>query len=228
MSVTRVSESTLPTRRGTFRVVAYRDSSGSEHLALVAGANGASDGEATPLRFDTTEPVLVRIHSECLTGDTFASQRCDCEQQLHDALEKVQRAGTGAVLYLRGHEGRGIGLAAKISAYQLQDRGLDTCDANTELGFPVDARSFEVAADMLEDLGVGAVRLITNNPEKVQSLERAGLRVVERVPALSAPTEFNARYLRTKQERMGHRFDTGETGDSGDPEDPGTPAAPRD
>lgn len=222
MSVTRVSESTLPTRRGTFRVVAYRDSTGAEHLALVAGAATPADGDAAPLRLNATDPVLVRIHSECLTGDTFASQRCDCEQQLHDALEKVQQAGTGAVLYLRGHEGRGIGLAAKISAYQLQDRGLDTCDANLELGFPVDARSFEVAADMLEDLGVGSVRLITNNPEKVGSLERAGLRVVERVPALSAPTPFNERYLRTKQERMGHRFD------AEDGEDRDTPAAPQD
>lgn len=210
MSVVRVSESTLPTRRGTFRVVAYRDGAGHEHLALLAGSTGdARSG------FDGSAPVLVRVHSECLTGDTFGSQRCDCEQQLHDALERVQAAGSGAVLYLRGHEGRGIGLAAKISAYQLQDDGLDTCDANLELGFPVDARSFEVAADMLHDLGVAAVRLITNNPEKVDSLERAGLRVVERVPALSAPTEFNERYLRTKQERMGHRFGM---------EDPGTPA----
>lgn len=202
MSVTRVSESTLPTRWGTFCVVAYRDTDGFEHLALCVGTECGGPG-----MFTGTEPVLVRVHSECLTGDTFGSQRCDCQQQLHDALAKVQQAGAGVVLYLRGHEGRGIGLAAKISAYQLQDRGLDTYDANLELGLPVDARSFDVAADMLRDLGIESVRLITNNPDKVESLVRSGLQVVERVPALSTPTEFNANYLRTKRERMGHQLD---------------------
>jgi 3,4-dihydroxy 2-butanone 4-phosphate synthase/GTP cyclohydrolase II len=202
MSVVRVSESTLPTRWGTFCVVAYRDHVGHEHLALVVGTECGHAG-----RFEGDDPVLVRVHSECLTGDTFGSQRCDCQQQLHDALERVQDTGAGVVLYLRGHEGRGIGLAAKISAYQLQDRGLDTYDANLELGLPVDARSFDVAADMLRDLGIESVRLITNNPEKVGSLERAGLHVVERVPALSTPTEHNANYLRTKRERMGHQLD---------------------
>ena len=201
MSTRRISEAHLPTAWGVFRAVAFRDGDGNEHLALCVGVS-----ETTGC-FDGDEPVLVRLHSECLTGDLFGSQRCDCQQQLHGALELVQRAGRGAVLYLRGHEGRGIGLAAKISAYRLQESGLDTYDANEALGFPADARNFDSAADVLSLLGANAVRLVSNNPQKSAALKRRGIHIVERVPALSEPTAHNEHYLRTKQTRGGHTFE---------------------
>jgi GTP cyclohydrolase II len=195
-SVTRVSAAELPTEWGTFLVVAYRGAGGHEHLALVAG-----DPVDT---VDAAEPVLVRVHSECLTGDVLGSKRCDCGPQLQAALAAVQAAGRGVVVYLRGHEGRGIGLAAKIQAYRLQDGGLDTYDANVELGFPVDARDFADAAAILHDLGVHRVRLLSNNPAKVRSLAAHGIDVVERVPALAGSTAENHAYLVTKRDRMGH------------------------
>jgi GTP cyclohydrolase II len=194
-TVTRVSAAELPTEWGTFRVVAYRGAGGHEHLALVAGEMA-----------DGVEPVLVRVHSECLTGDVLGSKRCDCGPQLQAALAAVQAAGRGVVVYLRGHEGRGIGLAAKIQAYRLQDGGLDTYDANVELGFPVDARDFADAAAILHDLGVRRVRLLSNNPAKVRSLAAHGIDVVERVPALAGSTAENHAYLVTKRDRMGHRL----------------------
>lgn len=200
-SVTRVSAAELPTEWGTFRVVAYRGAGGHEHLALVAG-DPAGDPVGDPV--GAGGPVLVRVHSECLTGDVLGSKRCDCGPQLQAALAAVQAAGRGVVVYLRGHEGRGIGLAAKIQAYRLQDGGLDTYDANVELGFPVDARDFADAAAILHDLGVRRVRLLSNNPAKVRSLAAHGIDVVERVPALAGSTAENHAYLVTKRDRMGH------------------------
>jgi 3,4-dihydroxy 2-butanone 4-phosphate synthase/GTP cyclohydrolase II len=196
-----MSEASLPTVWGTFRAIAFRDDKGNEHLALCVGIDESTD------RFDGDGPVLVRLHSECLTGDLFGSQRCDCQQQLHNALELVQTVGRGVVLYLRGHEGRGIGLAAKISAYRLQESGLDTYDANEALGLPADARSFDAAAEVLNLLGARAVHLVSNNPHKSAALQRNGIEVIGRVPALSEPTAHNERYLRTKQLRGGHVFE---------------------
>jgi 3,4-dihydroxy 2-butanone 4-phosphate synthase/GTP cyclohydrolase II len=148
--------------------------------------------------------VLVRVHSECLTGDALGSLRCDCGPQLHTALAKIAAEGTGVVVYLRGHEGRGIGLGHKIRAYALQEDGHDTVDANLELGLPVDSREYGIGAQILVDLGVTTMRLMTNNPSKYGGLEGFGLNIVERVALESRPTEFNIEYLRTKRERMGH------------------------
>jgi GTP cyclohydrolase II len=153
------------------------------------------------------ESVLVRVHSECLTGDVFGSQRCDCGEQLDKAMAKVVTEGRGAIIYLRGHEGRGIGLGNKILAYALQDQGRDTVEANLDLGLPVDTRDYEAAVRMLDDLGVRSVRLITNNPEKLSKLEQHGLRIVERVPVRTRHTPHNIGYLRTKQKKLGHMLD---------------------
>ncbi|MFI2302126.1 bifunctional 3,4-dihydroxy-2-butanone-4-phosphate synthase/GTP cyclohydrolase II [Actinacidiphila glaucinigra] len=192
-TVRREAETRLPTAFGDFRAYGYRSTvDGIEHIALVAGEIG--DGE----------DVLVRVHSECLTGDVFHSLRCDCGPQLQASLEKVAAEGRGVVIYLRGHEGRGIGLMSKLRAYELQERGRDTLDANLELGLPADARDYGAAAQMLDDLGVRSLRLMTNNPEKTDALERHGLKVVERVVMPIAAGEHNLRYLRTKRDRMGH------------------------
>ncbi|MFD5320891.1 bifunctional 3,4-dihydroxy-2-butanone-4-phosphate synthase/GTP cyclohydrolase II [Streptomyces sp. NPDC127098] len=192
-TVRHEAETTLPTAHGTFRAHGYRSTAdGVEHIALVAGELG--DGE----------DVLVRVHSECLTGDVFGSQRCDCGPQLRASLERVQAEGRGVVLYLRGHEGRGIGLMSKLRAYQLQERGRDTLDANLELGLPADARDYAAGARILADLGVRSLRLMTNNPEKVTALTRHGLAVTGREPIPVPPGEHNLRYLRTKRDRMGH------------------------
>jgi 3,4-dihydroxy 2-butanone 4-phosphate synthase/GTP cyclohydrolase II len=197
--IERVADAQVPTEWGTFTCVAYRDSDdGVEHLAFVLG--DVDDGE----------PVLVRLHSECLTGDVFGSRRCDCGQQLAAAMQQVQSVGRGVVVYLRGHEGRGIGLAHKIHAYSLQDRGLDTVDANLELGLPVDSRDYRTGADILHDLGVARVRLITNNPAKQDGLELDGVQVVERVGLPTSPTPENLAYLRTKRDRLGHLIDLGD------------------
>jgi 3,4-dihydroxy 2-butanone 4-phosphate synthase/GTP cyclohydrolase II len=191
--VQRVASARLPTEHGEFTAYAYRDpADGIEHLATVVGEIG--DGQ----------PVLARVHSECLTGDVFGSLRCDCGPQLDRALEMVAAAGRGVVVYLRGHEGRGIGLANKIRAYALQDAGRDTVDANSDLGLPVDSRRYEVAAHILADLGVVSVRLLSNNPRKVAALQAAGLIVAERIPLAIEPNRENRQYLRTKQQRMGH------------------------
>jgi 3,4-dihydroxy 2-butanone 4-phosphate synthase / GTP cyclohydrolase II len=191
--VERVAATRLPTRHGEFTAYGYRSTiDGSEHLALV---HGDLTGD---------EPVLTRVHSECLTGDVFGSQRCDCGPQLDEALERVAQAGRGVVVYLRGHEGRGIGLVAKLQAYALQDAGRDTVDANLDLGLPADARHYGAASQVLRDLGVSRVRLLTNNPEKSESLDDFGIRVDEQLSLTPRPNKHNLAYLRTKRDRMGH------------------------
>jgi 3,4-dihydroxy 2-butanone 4-phosphate synthase / GTP cyclohydrolase II len=193
--VQRVAETRLPTAHGDFTAYGYRITiDGSEHVALV---HGDVTGE---------EPVLTRVHSECLTGDVFSSSRCDCGPQLDEALELIAKEGRGVVVYLRGHEGRGIGLVAKLQAYQLQDGGRDTVDANLDLGLPADARHYGAATQVLRDLGVSSVRLLTNNPDKVASLEEYGVQVAERVPLTPRPNDHNIAYLMTKRDRMGHQL----------------------
>jgi 3,4-dihydroxy 2-butanone 4-phosphate synthase/GTP cyclohydrolase II len=202
--VLRVADTRLPTEHGLFTAIGYRDLVDDvEHVALVAGDIG--DGE----------DVLVRVHSECLTGDTFGSRRCDCGPQLHAAMAAVAAEGRGVVLYMRGHEGRGIGLVHKLRAYQLQDAGADTVDANLALGLPADARDYGTGAQILAELGVRSMRLLTNNPAKRAGLEGYGLSILHRVPLAITPTADNARYLRTKRDRMGHDL----------PEDAGDPTA---
>jgi 3,4-dihydroxy 2-butanone 4-phosphate synthase/GTP cyclohydrolase II len=216
--VVRLAETRLPTVGGEFRAYAYADRTldglptegEDEHVALVKGdvRNG--------------EDVLVRLHSECLTGDAFGSLRCDCGPQLRSALTRIEAEGRGIVVYLRGHEGRGIGLAHKLRAYELQDAGHDTVDANLELGLPVDARDYGVGARILEDLGVRSIRLITNNPRKAAGLAAYGVTVSSRVPSYITPTPENENYLRTKRERMGHELPSwDQCGESGDPYDGG-------
>lgn len=197
--VQRVAETTLPTRAGEFTAYGYRITvDGSEHIALVHGDPAAlADGE----------PVLTRVHSECLTGDAFGSRRCDCGPQLEESLERIVAEGRGVAVYLRGHEGRGIGLVAKLQAYQLQDGGRDTVDANLDLGLPADARHYGTATQILRDLGVESVRLMTNNPSKVTDLEAYGVRVVEQVPLTPRPNDHNLAYLLTKRDRMGHTLE---------------------
>ena len=191
--VRRVGESRLPTTAGPFRCVVFESVlDGEQHLALVRGdLAGASD-------------VLVRVHSECLTGDVFGSLRCDCGVQLSAALQLIAEAGTGVVVYLRGHEGRGIGLGHKIQAYGLQDLGADTVEANEALGLPVDSREYGIGAQILADLGVRTMRLITNNPQKYGGLSGFGLDIVERVPSITEPNPENIEYLRTKASKLGH------------------------
>jgi 3,4-dihydroxy 2-butanone 4-phosphate synthase / GTP cyclohydrolase II len=191
--VKRVAEASLPTEWGTFQAHVFESLlDGEQHLAMVYG-----DVENTP-------NLLVRVHSECLTGDALGSLRCDCGPQLHTALAKVAAEGAGVVVYLRNHEGRGIGLAHKIQAYALQEQGHDTVDANLIQGLPVDSREYGIGAQILVELGVTSMRLLTNNPTKRGGLEGFGLNIVERVPLESRPTSFNIEYLRTKRERMGH------------------------
>ncbi len=217
MLVTRVAETRLPTPYGEFTAYGYRSTiDDSEHLALVYGhldstvstdstdstGPAGSKGSAG----DHGEPVLTRVHSECLTGDVFASQRCDCGPQLDEALERIVEAGRGVVVYLRGHEGRGIGLVAKLQAYALQDHGRDTVDANLDLGLPADARHYGAATQVLRDLGVTSVRLLTNNPDKSESLEDFGVHVEAQVPLTPSPNRHNLAYLRTKRDRMGHQL----------------------
>jgi len=189
--VTRVAQTWIPNAYGTWRGYGYRsDGDDAEHLALVLGDLGDGDD------------VLTRVHSECLTGDVFGSQRCDCGAQLQSAMAAI----AGVVLYLRGHEGRGIGLLSKLQAYELQDAGADTVDANLELGLPVDAREYSVAAQLLADLGVRSVRLLTNNPAKVDALAEYGFGVT-RIPLPPLPTPHNLRYLTAKRDRLGHQID---------------------
>ena len=194
--VVEVGRSTLPTEHGNFDVVIFRDRQGLEHSVLLRGDLG-NDADAP----------LVRLHSECLTGDAFGSMRCDCGPQLKASMHMVSNAGLGAILYLR-QEGRGIGLGNKIRAYALQDQGRDTVDANHELGFPADARTYDVAAAMLRSLGIKRLRLLSNNPHKHESLKALGIMVDEAVPLIIQAQEHNADYLKTKSERMGHQLDT--------------------
>src|SRR5215467_12690877 len=202
--VERVAEARLPTEFGVFTAYGYEAThDGTEHIALVVGDVG-----------DGTD-VLVRVHSECLTGDVFGSVRCDCGPQLQAALQRVAAEGRGVVLYVRGHEGRGIGLMHKLQAYQLQDEGRDTVDANLDLGLPADARDYGTGAQILHDLGVRSMRLLTNNPAKRAGLEGYGLEISGREPMPVRPHPENVRYLRTKRDRMGHLLDGLEAGVEG-------------
>ena len=199
--VVRHSSSRLPTDDGEFVAVGYRDPRGVEHVALVLGDVSGVD-----------VPVPVRVHSECLTGDVFGSQRCDCGPQLHAAMRRIQEAGRGVVVYLCGHEGRGIGLVAKLAAYALQEAGQDTVEANLSLGLPVDGRDYAVGAAILADLGVRQVTLLTNNPAKVDGLRGHGVNVVDREGVVVTPTMDNMTYLETKRRRMGHDLPAALTG----------------
>ncbi|MFZ4668029.1 MAG: bifunctional 3,4-dihydroxy-2-butanone-4-phosphate synthase/GTP cyclohydrolase II [Microthrixaceae bacterium] len=191
--VRRVAEARIPTQWGDFNCYVYESLlDGEQHVAMV---RGAVQGE---------EDVLVRVHSECLTGDVFGSLRCDCGVQLDAAMQLIAEEGLGALIYLRGHEGRGIGLGHKIRAYSLQEQGRDTVEANVELGLPIDSREYGIGAQILNDLGITTMRLMTNNPAKYGGLEGFGLEITGRVPVTSTPNPENIEYLRTKQERMGH------------------------
>ncbi len=193
--VERIAEARIPTKYGEFKAVGYKSIYDDvEHVALVRGE----------LSVDAGDDVLVRVHSECLTGDVFGSLRCDCGPQLDAAMEMVAAEGRGVVLYMRGHEGRGIGLMHKLQAYQLQDSGHDTVDANIELGLPADARDYGTGAQILVDLGIKSMRLLTNNPAKRVGLDGYGLSITERVPMPVRANAENLRYLRTKRDRMGH------------------------
>jgi len=193
--VERMGSANVPTEWGNFDCVAYRSTiDGIEHLAFVLGD------------LTTPEPVLTRVHSECLTGDVFGSRRCDCGPQLATAMKAVQEQGRGVIVYLRGHEGRGIGIGHKIRAYSLQDEGLDTVDANLELGLPVDSREYGIGAQILADLGARDLRLMTNNPAKYGGIAGYGLSVVERVSIITESTPENSSYLATKRDRLGHFF----------------------
>jgi 3,4-dihydroxy 2-butanone 4-phosphate synthase/GTP cyclohydrolase II len=194
--VRRIAEAMIPTEFGEFRCMVFESVlDGEQHLAFVRGDLEGADN------------VLVRVHSECLTGDVFGSLRCDCGPQLAAALEKVAAEGLGAVVYLRGHEGRGIGIGHKIKAYRLQEQGADTVDANLQLGLPADSREYGIGAQILVDLGVTTMRVMTNNPAKYGGLEGFGLEIVDRVPLEIEPNPHNEHYLRTKRERMGHLLD---------------------
>jgi 3,4-dihydroxy 2-butanone 4-phosphate synthase/GTP cyclohydrolase II len=193
--IRRVGEARIPTPYGEFTAMAFESEiDGSEHIALVYGRPEGKPG------------VLVRMHSECLTGDVFGSVRCDCGAQLGDAMRQIALEGEGVIVYIRGHEGRGIGIRHKLQAYQLQDLGADTVDANLELGFPADAREYGTGAQILVDMGLSTLRLLTNNPAKRAGLEGYGLQVVERVPLETVPTQENLRYLQAKRDRMGHEL----------------------
>jgi 3,4-dihydroxy 2-butanone 4-phosphate synthase/GTP cyclohydrolase II len=193
--VKRVAEAKLPTRYGDFKILAYKsDMDADQHVALVMGD------------IESDEPVLVRVHSECLTGDVFGSLRCDCGEQINVALEMIAKEKRGVLLYMR-QEGRGIGIHNKICAYELQDNGLDTVEANLTLGFPADLRDYGIGAQILSDLRIHKLRLLTNNPKKVIGLEGYGLEVVETVPIIIKPNPYNKRYLETKKEKMGHILD---------------------
>lgn len=191
----RAAAANLPTQYGDFRIIVYRDiPTGKEHAAIVKG---------DVAEVHCPDPVLVRIHSECLTGDLFGSKRCDCGPQLQESLRRIEATGRGVILYLR-QEGRDIGLTNKILAYELQEQGRDTVQANLELGHPSDARTYDAARDILQDLGIHCIRLLTNNPAKIDAMLMLGFRCVERIPLEIAPNPHNKGYLETKRKKMGH------------------------
>jgi GTP cyclohydrolase II len=207
-SVKKIAEADFPTRWGAFRILGFEGKRKAARPGKEGPSNGAGKGEveglvALVMGDILTAPPVVRIHSQCLTGDVFGSLRCDCRLQLELALSRIAQEGAGILLY-EEQEGRGIGLMAKLKAYELQDQGMDTVEANVELGFAADCRAYELPAEVLKKMGVKSVRLMTNNPEKVAALETAGIQVTERVSAEVAPQESFAGYLRTKQEKMGH------------------------
>lgn len=189
--VTRKASSFLPTLFGTFEIIVYSSEFNDfENVVLKKEWNG--------------EIPLVRLHSKCLTGDSFSSLRCECGDQLHKAMERIGKMG-GVILYLN-QEGRGIGLTNKINAYALQDQGIDTVEANLHLGLPIDARDYQAAADMLKDLGISKIRLLTNNPEKVRELEKSGIKIEEILPIEIAPNKYDRKYLETKKAKLGHKL----------------------
>ena len=193
--VERAGESLLPTKHGDFRAYGFKSSIDSdEHIALVMG------------EIKEDEPVLVRVHSECVTGDAFGSLRCDCGEQVDLALQQIAKEGAGVFLYMR-QEGRGVGLHNKLRAYALQDTGMDTVEANQKIGFPPDLRDYGVGAQILVDLGVRKAKLLTNNPRKIVGIDAYGLEIVERIPIVVSPNDFNRRYLETKRDKMGHLLD---------------------
>ena len=195
LSVEKVATANLPTNIGEFKIAAYRSLTSNEEFVVLYKGEMRADA-----------PTLVRIHSQCLTGDVFGSIKCDCGQQLQKAMELIEAEGRGAIVYQQ-QEGRGIGIINKIRAYELQDRGADTVEANEKLGFAVDARQYQQCAEILFDLGLCKVRVISNNPDKLKALEEAGLRIVERVPIEVEAREPAAHYLKTKKEKMGHLLD---------------------
>lgn len=220
MSYQLITSAKLPTRHGEFDIHIFENEDGQEHVMLTVGLSVIDQNTGTsrlPSAFDTVtnqsndtpaeRPIpLIRIHSECLTGDAFSSLKCDCGPQLNTAMQAIQETGFGAILYLR-QEGRGIGLTNKIRAYALQDQGHDTLDANLMLGLPADARVYDMCGPMLAHVGIDAVRLITNNPDKVAYLTEHGINVVERVPLVVGVNDMNEEYLATKRDRMGHLLD---------------------
>lgn len=189
MTVKYISEATLPTRFGPFVLHIFGDENGNEHMALTCG--------------NLSDNCLVRLHSECATGDILCSLRCDCRDQLEEALKKISAEG-GLFIYIRGHEGRGIGLGNKIKAYKLQDQGMNTVEANLHLGFPADLRNYSVPVEIIRHFRLSRIRLLTNNQEKIEAIERAGIKIEERVPLWATCNSYNAKYIQTKQCAMGH------------------------
>ncbi|MHC4536362.1 MAG: bifunctional 3,4-dihydroxy-2-butanone-4-phosphate synthase/GTP cyclohydrolase II [Planctomycetota bacterium] len=195
----------LPTDYGEFTLIGYESITSAEpHLALCKGGVGRLDDNGKPIEHD--EPLLVRVHSECMTGDLFHSQRCECGYQLITAMKMIEEAGKGALIYLR-QEGRGIGLSNKLRAYKLQEQGLDTVDANLELGFMADKRDYGIGAQICRDLGLRKIRILTNNPKKINRLEVYGIKIVEQIPLRAEPSKHNINYLKTKKSRLGHMLD---------------------
>jgi 3,4-dihydroxy 2-butanone 4-phosphate synthase/GTP cyclohydrolase II len=203
--IKRVECVTLPTDYGEFKLIGYESITSSEpHLALCKGGVGELDRNGIPILHD--EPVLVRVHSECMTGDLFHSQRCECGYQLITAMKMIEQGGRGALIYLR-QEGRGIGLRNKLRAYKLQEQGLDTVEANLKLGFMADRRDYGIGAQICRDLGLSKIRILTNNPKKINRLEVYGIKIVEQIPLRAEPGEYNVDYLRAKKYRLGHMLD---------------------
>jgi len=203
--IKRIEHVSLPTDYGEFKLIGYKSITSSEpHLALCKGSVGELDKNGKPVEHD--EPVLVRVHSECMTGDLFHSQRCECGYQLITAMKMIEEAGKGALIYLR-QEGRGIGLSNKLRAYKLQEQGFDTVDANLELGFMADKRDYGIGAQICRDLGLRKIRILTNNPKKISRLEVYGIKIVEQIPLRAEPSKHNIDYLKTKKSRLGHMLD---------------------